>query len=215
LLPVLNFIIGVVLIMFLGYISSRNVINEKSILEYKSIVDLNRKKISEMLNIRNFDKIKIKEKSEDLSNELFLKLFSYKIKDIPVSSSDSFLMRLYQWKNYFLILKENLFILFFGTGLYGSRYLSGLKGYAIDNFYVHVLVYNGIIGLLIVMVILYKVWNFIFTEALYLKNNFLKPFLIIFPTFFLVSFFDEQFLPVYLTYIILSYFLNNAKNEIA
>jgi hypothetical protein len=215
LLPVLNFIIGVVLIMFLGYISSRNVINEKSILEYKSIVDLNRKKISEMLNIRNFDKIKIKEKSEDLSNELFLKLFSYKIKDIPVSSSDSFLMRLYQWKNYFLILKENLFILFFGTGLYGSRYLSGLEGYAIDNFYVHVLVYNGIIGLLIIMVILYKVWNFIFTEALYLKNNFLKPFLIIFPTFFLVSFFDEQFLPVYLTYIILSYFLNNAKNEIA
>jgi len=215
LLPILNFIIGVFLIMFLTYISPRNIINEKSVLEYKNIVDLNKIEISEMLNTRSFDKIKIKEKSEYLSNELFLKLSSQKIKDIPVNSSDSFLMRLYQWENYFLILKENLFILFFGTGLYGSTYLSGLKGYAIDNFYVHILVYNGIIGLLIVIAILYKVWNFIFIEVLYLKNNFLKPFLIIFPTFFLISFFDEQFLPVYSTYIILSYFLNNARNEIS
>ncbi|MCX7698334.1 MAG: hypothetical protein N2114_02570 [Candidatus Goldbacteria bacterium] len=119
-----------------------------------------------------------------------------------IKDYNSFLMRIIQWKHYISLLGYSWLDYFFGIGIWGPH-RSTLNEYVTDNLYVNLFIHIGLLGFLIVLSFIVLIYYII------AKLNFspyIIPLFILFPTFFLVSFFDEQFIPLYLSYFILSAF---------
>lgn len=208
-LPFIYFLLGFFIswsLLFLG-----KGFEKRSVLYWENLTYETENKLVFMLKERNFKNLEIyRYKDFKKDKELMLNFKkNEKIKNSYVLSKDSLIMRTFSWKEYSKIMLEDIKLLLIGTGIYGDSNVNVFSKFCLDNFYLEIIFHIGLIGFVLIVIFLYKIWDSLIRynkESILSKSN-----IAIFPTLFLSGFWS-YILPIYLSYFCLIFFVKN-KNE--
>jgi hypothetical protein len=188
-LPVLYGITGFVIVFIIYHLTFNvNYFNKKI-----DISELERKFIEVKNQIFFEDKLKINEINKYEKSFKEFKYFNFKnispevkspevkspevkspevkspeVKSPEVTSTDSFIMRILEWKIFGSLVFENWETFLFGKGYVQNDRFPVFKDLIIDNLYLNILLFSGVAGFFILFWLLWSLWKFIIEQN---QNN--------------------------------------------
>ena len=168
-LPVLYGITGFVIVFLIYSLTFKvNYFNKKV-----DISGLERNFIEVKNQLRFEDKLKINtiNKYENSCKEF--KYFNFKnispeVRSPEVKSPDSFIMRILEWKIFGSLVFEDWKIFLFGKGYIQNDRFPVFKDLIIDNLYLNILLFSGLVGFFILFWLLWSLWKVIIEQN---QNN--------------------------------------------
>jgi hypothetical protein len=159
-LPVLYGITGFVIVFIIYHLTFNvNYFNKKI-----DISELERKFIEVKNQILFEDKLKINTINKYENNFKEFKYFNFKNISPEVKSSDSFIMRILEWNIFGSLVFENWGTFLFGKGYVQNDRFPVFKDLIIDNLYLNILLFSGLVGFFILFWLLWNLWKFIIEQ---------------------------------------------------